>query len=148
MCVDAQADAHRDGPVPVDAHFPDVAPFPDATPFDARPHDATSGDALLVEASVDAGFDATPDASLPDTGTIDAGPFLFDSIPSPSGASSRGTGGDSCGTQIDVATTTTITRISVKNALSTAGNVKFLIFDGGGTLVYQSAPKAFPLMGD
>ncbi len=116
----------------------------DATAFDAASRDATSIDATF-DASFDASFDAPIDVPPPDTGvdtgTFDAGTPLFDSLSAESGASTRNAG-DSCGTQIVVHTTTTISGMSVKNTLSTSGNIKFLIFDNG-TVVYASAAKPF-----
>jgi hypothetical protein len=54
---------------------------------------------------------------------------IFDSLSAQSGASSRNAGGDSCGTQIHVTVTTTIHAIAVKNTMSSASSIKFLIFD-------------------
>lgn len=117
----------------------------DATSFDAGSRDATSIDARSFDAGFDASFDASIDVLSPDTGvdtgTSDAGTPLFDSLSAESGASTRNAG-DSCGTQIVVHATTTISGMSVKNTLSTSGNIKFLIFDNGA-VVYASAPKPF-----
>ncbi len=135
-CVDAH---HSDSSVKHDAasHLDAGITTTDATAGDASNSDATSIDASSIDA-------AHIDSSAPDTSTT--GSLIFDSIPSQSGASSRGSG-DACGTQITVHTTTTISRISVKNTLTTSGNVKFLIFNTT-SLVYASAPKAFTITTD
>lgn len=130
------------------------ASFRDATPRDAAFNDVTFIDASNPDtgfdsSGIDASVDSAPDVIIPiipDTGTFDGGTPLFDSIPMQSGSSSRGID-DACGTNIVVHVTTTISFISVKNALASAGNIKFLIFNGG-VLVYSSAPKAFPASGD
>ena len=65
------------------------------------------------------------------------------------GFNSSRVAGSSPGTLINVATTTTLTKISVRASLSAPGNVKFLVFDHAThVLVYASAPKAFPAAGE
>jgi hypothetical protein len=71
-------------------------------------------------------------------------PPIFDSLTGTVSASSRGVG-DSCGTGVSVATMRTITHIAVKNNLSAAGNIKFLIFTHGANtplLVTAAQPVA------
>ena len=145
-CVDdpaACADAHSEAAVHHDAgtHLID-APWPDtSTPDSNTTFDSSTFDSSTFDSGVDS---ANVDSSTPDSSTT--GVLVFDSIPSQSGSSSRGAG-DACGTAISVHTTMTISKISVKNTLNGAGNVKFLIFSNG-TLVYASPPKAFSVTGD
>ncbi len=134
-CADAHTEAavhHDAGTHPIDAPWPDTSTPDSNTTFDSATFDSSTVDSANVDSS-------TPDSST-------TGVLVFDSIPSQSGSSSRGAG-DACGTAISVHTTMTISKISVKNTLNGAGNVRFLIFNNG-TLVYASTPKAFSVTGD